>query len=1060
MKKLLLLLVGAIVAFAAHADEWSGKYVSFQIGNDAGTGSTANEVQSQDYGKCEWKELEIGTNGFQIKYWDGSKNTWYGGVEVTQSASNWPKLNSYDSGNATNNAKIKNAKAGQKFNVTFYLNRSAIYVEPVGTPVTTTYELWSNFRNNGEFKGYTLDEANNYSYTLTFDGTETGTKAGLHVDGAWRGAANTSAYDGNTKTYNMTTTSGGDITFAEGLKGAVKFVLNVADNTLTVSGGTIEQVVTMTDFYLTGDFNDWKTAESEYKFTSTDGINYTLTLPEAVSGNIKITSGKWSSNGGIELTGTFVKLGEAFNVGAGSGNINAGNLPAGTVITLKYVKDGQSTLIIGKNGGDEPTPKYTTLYMHFKYDLEKGADGANTIPYCHVYDTTKQNASKGTWASEGEKMSKVEDYGVDLTKKYSIWKFELTEEDLEKYNAAVFYFRYGNEWMRYSTVTLHAGGSDAEYGNVTENDQNNWTKYIYATYSKDVNGQKEFAIQSYLTYDEFKARDMADIANGGRQEIYLLGWDGMQYFKENGNEPTGDAIGFPGDLIKDNLLTVENDHGCFFLPIKSTSDNARFKISWINPKAYAPASPDGSRMWATYDLGLCGVNKDFKSTSGWTPDYASNSTDAGKPNGKVWFTQNKSVPYMNYNQADWVMKSSTFPTNNTQKNYWLIVDTHTSLNSPWACQTATITSFNPQPSIKVTKSAIAKHGETLTDEVAEDLHVDHLYGSEPNGHVLMTNVNSANASADITVTPLDQVNTANFDRSYYVYMNEVMTGSVKEEPGKELKNVSIENMPLASMANEVSVRAEYEDKDTKLTFHSRTGKSEFTLSETLVAPNEITLEGQFVAERFNEETNKWVYGIYVKGLDIQYVKENLHGYSDFSFDCGSSAELIHGKSDIKKTYKEIETCSNWGLGEDWSSYLRLAASSNTAPVFIHDVVEAADVKDLDSKTVTCTLYAVYPVIYNPNATLTYGTGASLTPGNAIGSYEGFKVANARMATPVTFIVNPNNAVSSVEDIFDEIDADNAPVEYYTISGVRVMGQPAPGLYIRRQGDKVSKVVIR
>lgn len=31
-------------------------------------------------------------------------------------------------------------------------------------------------------------------------------------------------------------------------------------------------------------------------------------------------------------------------------------------------------------------------------------------------------------------------------------------------------------------------------------------------------------------------------------------------------------------------------------------------------------------------------------------------------------------------------------------------------------------------------------------------------------------------------------------------------------------------MPLASMANEVSVRAEYEDKDTKLTFHSRTGK--------------------------------------------------------------------------------------------------------------------------------------------------------------------------------------------------------------------------------------------
>ncbi len=43
-----------------------------------------------------------------------------------------------------------------------------------------------------------------------------------------------------------------------------------------------------------------------------------------------------------------------------------------------------------------------------------------------------------------------------------------------------------------------------------------------------------------------------------------------------------------------------------------------------------------------------------------------------------------------------------------------------------------------------------------------------------------------------------------------------MTGHVEEEGGKELKNVSIENMPLASMANEVLVRAEYEDKDTKL----------------------------------------------------------------------------------------------------------------------------------------------------------------------------------------------------------------------------------------------------
>ena len=46
--------------------------------------------------------------------------------------------------------------------------------------------------------------------------------------------------------------------------------------------------------------------------------------------------------------------------------------------------------------------------------------------------------------------------------------------------------------------------------------------------------------------------------------------------------------------------------------------------------------------------------------------------------------------------------------------------------------------------------------------------------------------------------------------------------------------------------------------------------------------------------------------------------------------------------------------------------------------------------------------------------------------------------------------------SSLEDI--EVESE-APVEYYNLHGIRV-ADPAPGLYIRRQGNKVSKVVIR
>ncbi|MDE5625550.1 MAG: hypothetical protein K2I61_04425, partial [Muribaculaceae bacterium] len=142
------------------------------------------------------------------------------------------------SGNSGNNT----IAAGYKGTVKFSVEGNVLTVEEVGQVVpTTVYELWTNFRNGDTFVGKLLNEENNYSFTLEFLGDETGTKAGLHVDGEWRGASNTSAYDGNAKTYNMTTTQGGDITFAEGLKGAVTFVLNVADNTLSVSGGTIEQ---------------------------------------------------------------------------------------------------------------------------------------------------------------------------------------------------------------------------------------------------------------------------------------------------------------------------------------------------------------------------------------------------------------------------------------------------------------------------------------------------------------------------------------------------------------------------------------------------------------------------------------------------------------------------------------------------------------------------------------------------------------------------------------------------------------------------------------------------
>ena len=54
-------------------------------------------------------------------------------------------------------------------------------------------------------------------------------------------------------------------------------------------------------------------------------------------------------------------------------------------------------------------------------------------------------------------------------------------------------------------------------------------------------------------------------------------------------------------------------------------------------------------------------------------------------------------------------------------------------------------------------------------------------------------------------------------------------------------------------------------------------------------------------------------------------------------------------------------------------------------------------------------------------------------------------------------INVNDpVVTGVEDV--TVD-ENAPVEYYNLQGVRV-ANPENGIYIRRQGSKVSKVLVR
>lgn len=52
------------------------------------------------------------------------------------------------------------------------------------------------------------------------------------------------------------------------------------------------------DIYFVGDDTEWNTQDENYKFSTTDGVTYTLTLPNGINGSWKICDGTWNWNFG------------------------------------------------------------------------------------------------------------------------------------------------------------------------------------------------------------------------------------------------------------------------------------------------------------------------------------------------------------------------------------------------------------------------------------------------------------------------------------------------------------------------------------------------------------------------------------------------------------------------------------------------------------------------------------------------------------------------------------------------------------------------------------------
>lgn len=953
------------------------------------------------------------------------------------------------SGNLGNDKIAANYKGKVRFSV----EGDVFTIEPVGA-TETVYELWSNFRNGETFLAYALNEANNYSYTLNFEGDETGTKAGLHVNGNWKGAGNASAYDGNTKTYNMTTTEGGDITFAAGLMGAVKFVLNVADNTLTVSGGQINQGGDEPGTYTVYFYDRNNVGTDLYvHIWKGEGNNAVTFKPWGKHDEIKMKStGKYILRDGkyfplYVLNFSWNQTPEKILIWNGNSDNEKKFVEDVKFVNNGYYTNG-STVVEQNLSPVEMGDVY--LYFHFKEDLIfEATNGKNAATYCNVMKG--ENYIGGLVRNDAHKMELV-------SEKYQIHRYKLTPEELAEGNNVEFSFQNKDG----SWATFRA--SYAEKFN-----QARWTEFIYSSAKRDVpnvGNNKQYAVQTYLSWSDF-----AELDAKGRPCAYLVGEgaiDGLTW-------SPADAVEF-----------VNKDGACFYIPVNITGQKTTFfKVSWVNVKHYKENATEGmtcdARDWATFDLGIVGIDDQFKyPADSYTPSIKL-SSEMGQSVNCAIFGVNTSVKYCNYNQYNFTIEGKKLPAG----TYYVVIDTHDT------CRTVTLVDFNPNPSVEVEHSDVIPVGLTPDQAKALHRHYNHLGCASYNGHIPMDKVNICSGSLTIHGSSGLDISDSGFDIEYTVEMNGDKVMSHKGKPAK----ITMDFLPLAS-SEAIAVRACYTDKErsektyngevyragrkgTGLTFHSRIGQNTIEIPANLAAP---------VAEINNAKyaiDYDGVYGVLIDDIKMEVTTDyNVYGdltfeFDDPTYDTSRRVHIIDDNYPLKSAYStsslagwtplqlsEDSDFSNYdfdGGSNDWSS--KIIKSGVNVPVYLSKYTTVSDKALLENKTVKGVAHAIYPFLYEltPTLHIEEETEPSAAPRRAAtatlpDNLDGFAISHFSQSTPISKEVNANNAVSGIENVAVDADA-AADAEFYNMQGVRVF-DPAPGVYLMRKGDKVTKVVVR
>lgn len=802
-----------------------------------------------------------------------------------------------------------------------------------------------------------------------------------------------------------------------------------------------------------------------------------------------------------------------------SGNTYIWHLPAGKGVptNVKFSNNGANATddLVFKNHAtyypngsivEEIVRGANILYCHFKTDrVRRGHRDA--IPMCHVIGSNGETFT--TWGDNrpnkdgGEQMEKIDDptnsvQDEYLTERYELWRFVIPEKEFAKgiYNDAIFYVAENDDFNDESkTSKWQISKGRGENRNTYLIDH--WTKYIYATCECEIDGNKvNYAVPTYVTPSEFLTLHQKKVVEKGRDGIFIVGpKNDFKYRYAAG----GEWLQFSNyDPLSSRRLTP--DDGVFYLEVQPNANGGNmFKLSWMDvlgQKNTAETREGGAtsvndqlandRNWATFDLGSIGIDIENVPSG----DYAQ---DEG-PAGRVTFQLNRPYKYTNNNACDWSISEQT------SDSRWIILDTHyDSTDENYQCETVTITDFDPHPTLTAEFSKFETAGELPADLDPEKTPEPHLYACGANPHVSLK-YNYAHAQATIGASTTNE----NFTRNYEIKYDDKNVADIPST----ISSFKYDYYPVNVSGSSLQIRARYTDKQSGFKFHSLTndGKPQ-GLSYESHAPEGKEFTGKYIeyALDYKYKTDNKGNEVLVDGKkQLEYCKRKFGVFvSDFNIDIpsryewnGTTGELgayadyrvfDHNGKEITKQCKlyvndvvtdHMQECLEannldkkpWDHQGDWAKTLK--EEKNKAPLFItihdenneDDFVE--DVTELGTRTYTIVLQAVYPLVYQKNPTLvasaSEANGESVAKTAAEPTSPEYVISHVRKTVPVTVEVSPNNTVTGVDDVFGDAEADNAdaPAEYYTISGVRVNGDPAPGIYVVRRGNKVTKEVVK